>query len=335
MERLDVRRGRPQHQQAALPCDTGPGQLLGLIGQGLVLFERAVVFLVQDDTAQLGHGQEKRGTCPHHEAGLLPGGKAAKDLLTARRSLVTVVEKQGDMGQDAGGIPAQFAGQGHFRGQQEDALAPSCAVTDQLQIDGRLAAAGHAEQQDRGGPLRLQGGAQGLQRPLLVRRKGKGTGRGREQVIGGLIGIGVPQGHQAGMKQGTQGRSTARAQLPRQLTAADLSPFMQIFQNLALPYGLRPYRPGRIHPQQTHLLTGGIPARWQEPGLAPAQGRGQSPTQLRRQLSGLFHGAGKILVRSQPADTQPHLAQALRQDMPQHPPRLQSLPDGQDPVPGP
>ena len=137
------------------------------------------------------------------------------------------------------------------------------------------------------------------------------------------------------MKQGTQGRSTARAQLPRQLTAADLSPFMQIFQNLALPYGLRPYRPGRIHPQQTHLLTGGIPARWQEPGLAPAQGRGQSPAQLRRQLSGLFHGAGKILVRSQPADTQPHLAQALRQDMPQHPPRLQPLPDGQIPCQGP
>ena len=106
---------------------------------------------------------------------------------------------------------------------------------------------------------------------------------------------------------------------------------MQIVQYLALPCGLRPYRPGRIHPQHTKFLPGGIPARSDKAGLPPAQGHGQSLPKINVQLPDLFHRTGKIPVRRQPADAQIHLTQALRQDMPEHTARLQSLPDGQIP----
>ena len=289
------------------------------------------MLFVQDDAAQLRYRQEERRTRPHHEAGLLPGGQTAEDLLPSCRRLVAMIEKQGHMGQDAGRIPAQLAGKSHFGSQQEDAPALLHAMPDQLQIDSRLAAAGHPKQQDRCGPLRLQRSTQGLQGPLLVCIELKGPGRGRKQLVSGLIGLRVAQSHEAGLQQRSQGRSTAGSQIPSQLATADLSPFMQIVQYLALPCGLRPYRPGRIHPQHTEFLPSGIPARRDKTGLPPAQGHGQGLAQIRFQFRDLLHRTGKIPVRRQPADAQIHLTQALRQDMPEHTARLQSLPDGQIP----
>jgi len=242
-----------------------------------------------------------------------------------------MIEKQGHMGQDAGRIPAQLAGKGHFGSQQENAPALLQAMPDQLQINSRLAAARHTKQQDGSRTPRIHRSTQRLQGLLLVVTESKGPGRGRKQLVVGFIGIRVAQGHETGLQQGTQGRSAAGTQVPCQLTTADLPPFVQILKDLALPYGLRTYRPGRIHPQHAKLISGSIPARRHKTGLAPAQGLGQGLPNISFQLRDLFHRAGKVPVRRQPADAQIHLAQALRQDMSEHTPRLQSLPDGQIP----
>ena len=86
------------------------------------------------------------------------------------------------MGQHLSGVAAQLVGQRHFRSQQKDAAPVRKAMARQFQIDGRLAAAGHAVEQAGGGLRRIQRAGHVRQGGLLggIERKG---GRGRRQEL--------------------------------------------------------------------------------------------------------------------------------------------------------
>ena len=91
-ERLQRRRGRGQHHQGVLDLGPRHGQIAGLVDEPVLLLERAVVFLVDDDQLQPRIGQKERRARAHYDAAAplghrLPGRRGARGRLDRRMPL--------------------------------------------------------------------------------------------------------------------------------------------------------------------------------------------------------------------------------------------------------
>ena len=118
---LEIGSGGSENQHGVFPGSPEPGYFLGLIGNVVFLFERGIVFLVNEDDAERGQGKKERRACADHEAGRLLDSQPPEDIFPARLALVAVIENDFSAGERGSRVTAQLVGYGHFRSKQEHA----------------------------------------------------------------------------------------------------------------------------------------------------------------------------------------------------------------------
>ena len=168
-----------------------------MIPGGVFGFIRVLLLLVKNQQAQLLQRGKDRRAGPQNDAGLacpdaLPLGKAIRDPQAA-------VQHGDGIAKVGGKNRASSCGVSPISGTRDQGAAAFCqAAVDELQVDCRLACAGHAVEQRRMGRIVQQVGGQGVIRLLLGGRQGKvrrlrsgGKAGGRRDGL--LAGLDQPQ----------------------------------------------------------------------------------------------------------------------------------------------
>ena len=364
---LHVRRGRTHEQQRPLALGPVPGNLLGLVHKALVLLERGIVLLVQNDQAHVVQRQQKRGSRPHHQTrhiarscpasrrGFRPGprcgsrscpgpcsapcpgprpGQFAEHRLPGRGRQVAVEQMQPRPRQSRFGVAPQLERQRHLGRQQQHGSPARQHLARQFQVHGRLAAAGYAEQQPSLGPAGPHRLKQRLEHFPLLRRQTKAAGirRGdcRQHIIRRRA-VARTNAHDAPAgQQGQRGRSPL-AQIVPQFSARHFPALVQILQHGNLRPGRRTHRPGRIKRQAAQFRIQRVPPAAPHLGPAGSPQFAQPPQFLRPQARQF----PQPHVPRFPLPEKPHAhlrhPQARRQQPAQNPPQTLGLPQSQLP----
>ena len=123
-----------------------------MVARTLLGLVRAVLLLVDDDDAEVAHGREHRRARADHDA--RPAGLDLFEAVAALSGGQRRVQHRDQIAELCGELPQHLRRQSDLRDEHDGALSGLERVRDQAQIDLRLAAARHAEQQ-RGLRLRL------------------------------------------------------------------------------------------------------------------------------------------------------------------------------------
>ena len=144
---LDRRRRAPEH--AHRTCVLRPKQrhVASMVAKALVLLERRVVLLVDDDQSQIRDRRKQRGTCPNRDLHS-PPSKRLPGVVALTRGETTV--KNGDVVAEAGAEPSdELRCERDLRNEQHRATPRSAHFVDRPEVHLRLARTGHAMQKKR------------------------------------------------------------------------------------------------------------------------------------------------------------------------------------------
>ena len=162
--RLQRRRGRCQHDRAALEAGAHHRHVAGVVDDAVLLLEGGVVLLVDHDETETAEGQpERRASTDHHRRPAL--GNGAPGLAPLARAKLGVPDRR--VGAEARAKAREPLGAERDLGQHhQDLIASIERGRDGLKIDLGLAGAGHAvkdcDRERLGGdplPQRLGGGS--------------------------------------------------------------------------------------------------------------------------------------------------------------------------------
>ena len=263
--RLEVGRGRAQHEHGVFARRPEPGYFLGLVGHVIFLLERGVVLFVDDDESERGQRQEESRARPHDEAGRLLHGQPAEDGFPAHLALVAVIKNDFRVGEGAGRVAAQLVGDGHFRRQQEHAFPQGKGLARSRQIDGRLARARDAVQKPLGRFAASERFCDVGRCLFLIVVEFERAVRGRQEGL--VYGLGTVAGVVAFNAQKSEGRQPVHclrafaAQRADEGAAVYGAVHGQVFEALDLLYGVRAHGPGRAAGEDAALCLRGVLAR--------------------------------------------------------------------------
>ena len=163
--RFERRGSGAQHERDAERHRTGMGNFASVIARLGVLFERGVVFFVDDDQAEAGQGGEHRAAGTDHDFHL-----AASDSLPLKVSLGWrhLAVQHRHAAKPAFESPPCLRRQTDLRDQHDRTAAETDGVFDGSNVDLRLAAARDAVQQQCGAGSRVECGDDLFQRDRLV-----------------------------------------------------------------------------------------------------------------------------------------------------------------------
>ena len=141
-DRLQRRRGRHQHGGAALQARAHDRQVAGVINDAILLLEGGVVLLIDHDQAERAKGQPQSGPCADHDP--RPAlGDGAPGLAAPSRAELRVPDRRIDP--EARAKAREPLGAQRDLGQHHQHLIAGIERgSDSLEIDLRLAGAGHA-----------------------------------------------------------------------------------------------------------------------------------------------------------------------------------------------
>ncbi len=236
LQRLERRRRGAEHHRSTGALRAQDGEVARRIAEAaFVLLERGVVFLVDDDEAEIRDRREHRGARAEHDARLAghalpPGGET---LGVGERGV-----QHGDRHREAlAEAPDELRREPDLRHQHQRALAAPQRSLDGVQVDLGLAAAGDAVQQE-GRETRVRGvdGRNGGGLFFAQRRA-----RAAQQVGAGRFG-------RRGVGIFGRRREAARHQRAhRRAPVAECSPRAPRWSRLPAHAGLRAARAGAVH----------------------------------------------------------------------------------------
>jgi len=302
---LHVRRGRPEYQSS--PRQGGPteGNLLGLINKSLILLERAVVFLIEDDQPRRSNGKKQGGAGSDHHLRAGLGPDLFKYLLPAPGGLVAMIQFNIPVRKPIASHPVQLPGNGHF-GCQKQCISPLLqTLPNQLQIDVGLAAAGHAVHKSHPRSILPKQRRNGVHGSPLFRTQRENFGRKcfllfpqTDRPVELFF-----QNNQAPVLQGLEGSRDIFPQIPDQVGPVPIPMFEKIFKHGPLLVCSGTKRPGRVMGQPAgHGLTTGCAVQHNiscKPGFCQFSSFGFLHTQqVRRTESISRHRTGKKHIGS-------------------------------------
>ena len=150
---LDRRRGGAEQDERARLGPAVKGDLPRVIARGVFGFIGVLLLLIEDEKPGLLQRRKDRRARADHDSGLAPGD--APPLVVAFADAQARVEHGDGLAEVRGHAAEQLRGQGDLRHQEHGGAALVQRFLDERDVDGGLAAAGHAVEQGRAGLFAL------------------------------------------------------------------------------------------------------------------------------------------------------------------------------------
>ena len=150
---LDRRRGGAEQDERARLGPAVKGDLPRVIARGVFGFIGVLLLLIEDEKPGRLQGRKDRRARADHDSGLAPGD--APPLVVAFADAQARVEHGDGLAEVRGHAAEQLRGQGDLRHQEHGGAALVQRFLDERDVDGGLAAAGHAVEQGRAGLFAL------------------------------------------------------------------------------------------------------------------------------------------------------------------------------------
>ena len=183
--RFDGGSGRAENHRAPLEARAHHRHVAAVVARALVLLVRPVVLLVDDDQPEIGNRREHRGArSDDHPRVALPDAPPLVVPLP-RRELAVQHGHRPPEARPRG--PQEHRRQADLGDEDDRAAAPFERRLDGTEVDLRLAAAGHAVEQERAEHAAGERVEQGEERGLLVRRRHHRSEVARRQPLGSAL----------------------------------------------------------------------------------------------------------------------------------------------------